>query len=224
MKPIGFNYDSWCSLLFEIEREFNLNMTEDVRFSWFQTLSGRYEQPWRRFHNCNHISALLQQFETRVQHCCAPLEFQVAIWTHDAEMDLREADEINIQRSIQLVEEFAREVGLPASFDQYVYHLLRATNHAATPNSLDQRLMADIDLTSLGGTWEHFSEMLRLIGEEYASAGYNEAQYTQSRIAFFEDLIESRKHIYYMPVFRQDYENAAQSNIARYLKEVCKPF
>ena len=209
---------SWDELMNELETTFNdTRIPQSICAKWFEKLCGQYGQPWRRYHNANHIIHLLIQFELRGKAIAKnPLAVMTAIWFHDAEMVPGEQN--NEYWSAVMASEFCEEAGLSDDFADIVVSLIMAT----VPNGVeyetsDEDLIADIDLTALGGTWEHFCDMGTQIRQEYVGGGFVAGQaYDRGRPAFLEKMLR-RPRIYNTAVFHYAYEHRARANICRFL-------
>ena len=101
-------------------------------------------------------------------------------------------------------------------YAQRVPELILATKHASPPDQNDTaaRILVDIDLTSLGASWEKFQENTENIRKEYTYGGaMTDAEFDAGRIRFFEAFLKDRPSIYTTRFFQEQYEAQARSNI-----------
>lgn len=206
----------WNGLLDRLETRFDARIPPRKRGNWFATLQQHYGEGWRRYHDANHINHLIRQLhDNGLPIARDPLAIEAAIWFHDAVMT--PGSEFNETRSRDLFDTFSREVGLQGEFMEIVGDLILITDLKNVPWTDDQKVMVDIDLTALGGSWDHFMEMNRQIREEYVDGGFVTAQaYDQGRPEFIRTLMQ-RVRIYQTSTFRDLYEAPARQNMSRYL-------
>jgi len=211
-----FGISMWGKLMDEIQEEFELHVEPATARGWFVTLSEHYDQPWRRYHNKNHIASLLACFEKYSKSTCSsPMGMQLAIWFHDAKIVLNQKG--NELCSALLFNHFGAEINLPTTLQKEVGGMILATDMETTPQTDDEMLIADMDIAGIGGTWEEFMRNNRWIGEEFAIClSLSATDFSRQCVTFFERL-KKRDYIYHTRVFRERYENPARSNIARYL-------
>lgn len=84
----------------------------------------------------------------------------------------------------------------------------------------DAKLIADIDLSSLGTPDEIFDENRRLLRKEYAEVP--EELFMQGNSAFLKSLLDGRPSIYSKQFFRDKYEAQACKNISRAIAQLSK--
>jgi predicted metal-dependent HD superfamily phosphohydrolase len=78
------------------------------------------------------------------------------LWFHDAVYELRRSD--NEEQSARLAEGALSNAGAPREVGARVATLVLATRHTASPESTDEQLLVDIDLSILGATESRFAE------------------------------------------------------------------
>ena len=177
-------------------------------------LVARYAEPQRAYHTLPHIAHCLEQFDGARELAVYPDEVELAIWFHDAVYDPRVTD--NEAQSAALAHRTALDADIRRASAKRVYHLILATQHKALPTDPDQQLLVDVDLSSLGGSWDTFDRNGRNIRREFAHVA--DAAYREGRAAFFEAFL-ARPSIYSTPSFRERYEAAARANLARALAD-----
>ena len=90
-----------------------------------------------------------------------------------------------------------------------------ATKHETIPEEGDAKLMADIDLATLGQPWEKFNRNRKNIREEYSRIPYE--NFAAGTRKIFEGFMNKQKRpsIYQTEFFRNKYEVAAETNMNR---------
>lgn len=131
----------------------------------FWEIIARYSEPHRKYHTLRHLEECLSHLD-QVQHLAArPAEIELALWFHDAIYDVRRQD--NEERSAEWARASAEAASLPAEVCDSVQHLVLATRHNAGPESGDEAILADIDLSILGASPRRFEEYEIAIRKEY---------------------------------------------------------
>jgi predicted metal-dependent HD superfamily phosphohydrolase len=98
-----------------------------------------------------------------------------------------------------------------------IERLILATKHNEVQSSPDCKLIADIDLASLGSDWESFARDGEGIKTEYSLIP--EEDYWKGRLAFLNGML-GRDRIYQTDYFRDKYEEQARENIQRAIFEI----
>lgn len=186
----------------------------------YNALAARYQEAHRQYHTLSHIEHCLEELE-QVKHLAKnPDAIEMALWWHDVIYNTRAKD--NEERSAALAWLVLRKASLPDEFTGKVTRFILATKHTFAITDPDARLMADIDLSSLGLPYEEFDENSRRIREEYGWGEWvPEEIFTKERIKFLESLLE-RPFIYGLWSFREKYEARARRNIARAIAQLSK--
>lgn len=183
--------------------------TIDLEQAWLD-LEHRYSETHRLYHSLRHLDYCLDEFDASkfLMHHNDTIE--MAIWYHDI-INSPEAKDNEYQSSV-LFEGLAQD-HLQPDFIQAVQDLILITTHRQTPLTHDQIYICDIDLSSMGDTWEKFVEDSKdLRAESEASR----EEYTIGKLRFFNALLE-RPRIFYSDYFYARYENQARHNIYRYI-------
>ncbi len=173
-------------------------------------LSDRLAEPWRAYHNADHLRACLAEFDRVEYQAKQPNALQWSIWFHDAIYDPRARD--NEERSAAWACQVAAEAGLPADFQSAVKEMILATKHLGPPANHDDELMVDIDLAILGQPAAKFDAYDAAIRLEYAHVP--EEEYRAGRAKVLRSFL-TRPHIYFTAPFRGRYEGMARANLAR---------
>ena len=178
----------------------------DYKTPW-RDLEEGYCEAWRQYHNGSHLAFCMREFDEVRPHLNHPDEVEMALWFHDAVIDPEGLD--NEARSAQLYMKHAGGL-FPESFNSNVCKLILATTHDANQQD-DVGFLCDIDLASLGLSWDYFlDDGIRLKAESPKPRH----EYAADKLRFFQGLLQ-REHIYMTGYFRQRYENSARDNIQR---------
>lgn len=179
---------------------------------WFAQLTAAYNQSHRYYHNTNHITHCLQQFDQAVHLTRNPCEVEFAIWLHDAVYDSQASD--NEEKSAELACQILSAAGGHRTIIQRVETLILDTRHDRPPNTGDARFLVDIDLSSLGHSPEQYDQYEKAIREEYAWVPMD--LYRQKRRQILTGFL-NRPKIYHTDLFSNRYETQARANIQRVL-------
>ncbi len=95
--------------------------------------------------------------------------------------------------------------------------MILATKSHADIESVDARLMVDIDLAVLGQPRDEFEAYDVAIQKEYGWVPVE--QYRAARAHVLSEFLQ-RPHIFYTDVFRQRYEATARANLQRKVEEL----
>ncbi len=170
----------------------------------------RYSEPWRKYHTVQHLRECLVAFESAAHLAARPAEVEAGLWFHDAVYELRRSD--NEEQSARLAECVLSNAGAPREVGARVATLVLATRHTASPESIDEQLLVDIDLSILGATESRFAEYERQIREEYSFVP--EVVFREKRRALLRSFI-ARPRIYSTQHFSGLLEQQARVNLAR---------
>jgi predicted metal-dependent HD superfamily phosphohydrolase len=120
----------------------------------------------------------------------------------------------NAARSAAAAAKVAGEFGLPAD---WIAACILATCHSDPPETADQRLIADIDLSILAAAPEEYDRYCRAIRAENRFA--SDSDYCVGRAQFLRKILE-RPHLFHTERYRAVAEEAARTNIRRELAEL----
>jgi predicted metal-dependent HD superfamily phosphohydrolase len=185
----------------------------------FASLMAHYSEPHRAYHNLGHILDCLEQFEPARRLAHDPAAVEMAIWYHDIIYDPRAKD--NEERSADVAEGVAREIGLAMPFRQNLKTLILATKKHEVSLAPDAGVLVDIDLSILGRAPARFDEYERQIRNEYAWV--SPEAFAQGRTAVLESFL-ARTTIYHTDYFRNRYERQARENMIRSIQRLRKRF
>ena len=181
----------------------------------FETLSDAYATPIRAYHNLDPIAACLKELDTLKspmfdlqRHDWQSIE--LALWLHDVIYDPKAVGSDNEEKSaLFLLGHFPTQ--------QTAARLVRVTDHKTTPETTDEALIIDIDLSILGQSESVFDTYEQAIREEYNPVPDDVFRVGRSRVLthFLE-----RKAIYTTPEFYEKYEEMARKNLERSLRKL----
>ena len=178
--------------------------------SLLQQLLARYAEPQRKYHTLQHLSECLDGFDAAAHLADRPAEVEAALWFHDAIYDLSSHD--NEERSAQWAQQALSAAGVAAESAARVGQLVLATRHTVMPESPDEQMLVDIDLSILGAPPARFAEYEVQIRAEYAFVP--EAVFRSKRRAILQAFLD-RPHLFSTPHFRAALEPSARANLAR---------
>ncbi len=175
----------------------------------------RYAEAHRKYHSTEHLQACLEQFAHLRDQAERAYEVQVALWFHDAVYEIRSTD--NELRSAAWAKEAIVQSGAGADCAQRVFDLVMVTRHNVAPNSRDQQVLQDIDLSILGQSPAVFDAYERQITEEYAAVPLTQRRTRRSQI--LQQFLE-RPRIYHTDRFFTCFEAQARDNLARSIRQL----
>jgi len=185
----------------------------------FEVLCTLYGEEHRAYHDLMHIEYCLRQLDVHRALAQDADAVEMALWFHDVIYNTHPQPKGlpgNEARSAAVAEEILCMAGFELAFRQKVVDLIMVTRHlpggAKTP---DEMLMADIDWSPMGWSWEQFQESRRKIRHEYGHL--SDEVFNAGRRKF---LLETRDHtpMFYLTEFRQRFEARVYDNIARELE------
>ena len=177
-----------------------------------EQLRVRYAEPWRVYHNLEHIEDCLAVFSEAAPHAPS-LDIEVAILFHDAVYAVGAAD--NELRSAEFARELLLQIGANAGFIDDVVRLVLATDHRRALLDDRERLICDVDLSILGRAPANYDRYAAAIFRE---VGLSEREFAPHRLAFLRMML-GKAHIFHTEDFRQRYEQAARANLAREVRD-----
>lgn len=177
-------------------------------------LLARYSEPQRRYHTLQHLGECLVWFDATSHLAERPAEVEAALWFHDAIYDL--GSHANEEDSAWWAQQALPLAGVAVDSVESVAALVLSTRHTAPPESPDECLLVDIDLSILGAPEARFSEYEQQIRAEYDFVP--EAIFRMKRRAILESFL-ARPHIFNTAQFRAALELSARANLARAVAE-----
>ena len=175
----------------------------------FEKLLTAYDQPHRKYHTLQHLGECIEKLEPVLNLCEHAGEVELALWFHDAVYEPRHsANELDSADWAARELEAAGIAGKPV---QRVHALIMATQHASLPQTQDQQLLVDVDLSILAASPMRFSEYEVQVREEYGWVpGW---LFRRKRRALLRNFL-AREYIYSTAHFRALNETPARRNLA----------
>jgi len=195
------------SSFFELWQELRLDQEPAKTCS---ALMNAYSEPWRAYHNLTHIQECMVWFKQLRSAAQCPLELAWSLWFHDAIYTLKATD--NERQSADWAIRELSENGGKATSCKQVERMIMITLHDAQPETNDECLMVDIDLSILGADRPRFEQYNTQIREEYAWV--EQDIYRQRRLAVLQGFL-SRTRIYHHPLMFEKLESRARNNLER---------
>ncbi|MBN2511842.1 MAG: hypothetical protein JXB18_02780 [Sedimentisphaerales bacterium] len=176
----------------------------------FELLVNAYTQPHRFYHNLDHIRACLDIFEQIRSMASNPDAVEFALWYHDVVYDVRGSQ--NEEQSALIAYNTCMEAGLTDAMAQEIQNLILTTKHTGRPQTRDQELIADIDLSILGSSDDEFDRYEANIRKEYAHVP--DDAFRLGRTAILKAFLD-KPTLYYTAYFIQKYQPPAIANLHR---------
>jgi predicted metal-dependent HD superfamily phosphohydrolase len=140
--------------------------------------------------------------------CARPAEVEIAIWFHDAIYVPAASD--NEERSGEWACSAVESAGASAGAAERIRSLILLTRHDRPARSIDESLVADIDLSIFGAQPERFREYEAQVRREYSHI--DECVFRRERARILQRFLE-RPSIYLTPFMRDPLEAQARRNL-----------
>jgi predicted metal-dependent HD superfamily phosphohydrolase len=189
--------------------------TAAARKAVLDQLIAAYTGVDRHYHDIRHIADCLQQLDSVRSQARDAKAIEAAIWFHDVVYDGRRKD--NEQLSAEASQTALNRLNAAEPFRAEVEHLIMLTRHDHTPESMDGKILVDIDLSSLALPPAAFDENSAKIRKEYAHM--DEAEFNRGRLKLLGEFL-GRPRIYYTDEFFNRYESQARQNLQRTLSRL----
>jgi predicted metal-dependent HD superfamily phosphohydrolase len=183
----------------------------------FNSIADHYAAPPRAYHNLDHISQMLGEFDAAKHLAQSPDAVEFAIWYHDAIYNSRSKD--NEEQSAQLARADLAEAEAPESLLKEVEALILATRHQQPPVTADEQLLVDCDLAILGQPAAAFDAYEKAIRVEYDWVP--DTAFREGRAKVLNSFL-ARPTIYSLPYFQQRYEAPSRTNVARSIQALSR--
>lgn len=173
-------------------------------------LIAHYAEPHRHYHTLEHLDACLRQLATARTLASHPAEVELALWFHDAVYQVPASD--NERQSADWARDALVRAGVDGAGAQRVHALVLVTCHAVAPDTPDEQLLLDVDLSILGMPPALFDRYERQVRAEYAQVP--EAAWRSRRKTLLQQFL-ARPRIYHTGQFRDRLEAQARANLQR---------
>ena len=178
-------------------------------------LLGRWSEPHRRYHNAEHLEAVLGRLD---QLGGATVAVTLAAWYHDAVYDPARDD--NEAASAALALATLPGLGVDQATVSEVGRLVKLTaTHRPEPADRAGALLCDADVAVLGGTREEYAAYRLAVRAEYG--GLDEPSWRRGRSSVLRSLLD-RDPLFSTAEGRRRWEQAARANLGGELADLAE--
>lgn len=168
-----------------------------------------YEHPSREYHNLGHIHNMLEKFAESKRFAKNPDRIILAIWFHDIIYDPTRTD-----NEVKSAEFWIRKMTPHLPEEPLAWGkmaILATIDHFPNPDP-DIQLLLDLDLASLGTSWEIFQNNSEQIRQEYIHV--SDDDFRKGRKAFLEKMLE-RPRLFGTEYWHNLLEERARTNLRK---------
>jgi len=183
-------------------------------------LLGRWSEPHRRYHDLDHLEAVLRHVDDLADHAADPDAVRLAAWYHDAVHQGRGggADE---EASARLADEELTALRLDPAVVAEVVRLVRLTaTHDAAAGDSDGEVLCDADLAVLASRPDEYDAYAAAVRAEYSHV--DAAAFRAGRAQVLRSLL-AQPTLFRTPHGRRHWEAAARVNVDRELAVLDPP-
>ncbi|CAL9510836.1 hypothetical protein C1708_18170 [Streptomyces sp. DH-12] len=182
-------------------------------------LIARWQEPQRRYHTLDHLTAVLDRVDELADHADDPDVVRLAAWFHDA-VYLPDRSE-NEERSARLAERALPEAGVSAAKTEEVARLVRLTvTHDPADDDRDGQVLCDADLAVLASAPSAYAAYTAAIREEYRFVP-NDA-FREGRADILRRLLDLHS-VFRTPYGQEHWEATARYNLRGELDMLSTP-
>lgn len=176
-------------------------------------LLGRWQEPHRRYHTIDHLTAVLAAVDELAAEAADPRAVRLAAWFHDAVYDPQRPD--NEERSAGLAVRMLGELGVGTGTVAEVRRLVLLTaGHRVAAGDRNGAVLNDADLAVLGSGAAAYDRYTRQVRAEYASVP--DVAFRAGRAALLEQLLSTGR-LFWTIEGRRRWEAAAGVNVRQEL-------
>ena len=187
---------------------------EAIKAALWNDILDHYTEPYRFYHNLQHVAELFTWSERYLGQIEQPAVFGFAILYHDVVYDTFKNN--NEEESAKIAREHLSTLLVkPAVIDKVETFILATQNHSiATENgdASDLAYFLDFDLAILGAEWDVYEEYSQKIRKEYRQ--YPDAVYNPGRKHALEKLMD-KDRLFYTPELDELLGQKARNNMFR---------
>lgn len=176
----------------------------------FGQVLARWSEPQRAYHTTQHLREALTLLDAWSRGEEWPAPVALALFFHDLVYDPQRAD--NEDLSALAAREMLASLQLPQAQIEAVVRLIDITKHAARPQTDDEKLMVDIDLSILGAAPERYAQYQLQVRREYAHVP--EPLFTRARLALLEAFLQAPA-LFHTARGRAAFDAAAARNLTQ---------
>jgi predicted metal-dependent HD superfamily phosphohydrolase len=170
----------------------------------------RYSEPQRKYHSLQHLDACLRHFASLRDQATHPDEVELALWFHDAIYEVGQPG--NEAKSADWARDALIAAGGSPEAATRVHALVMVTCHDVAPDTRDQEVLLDVDLSILGAPPAGFDAYEVQIRAEYAAVA--EDAFRSRRRRILQQFLD-RPNIYHTNQFQEKFETQARANLTR---------
>ncbi len=203
MKRLSMLEEEW-------NRFFERNNAKGDPCRFFNLIAWQYSRRTRYYHTFEgHIAQCVKEL-VAAKHICADPDFVLfEMINHDSVYESKVTDE---RKSADFALDLCLQMRLPDRYIEKNGAVIMATKHDMTPEGIDEKVGADVDLSILGKPEEEFDMYEKNIRGEYSWVP--KSQFIRARIRILQDFL-TREPIYQTGYFRERYESKAKENLQR---------
>ncbi len=191
---------------------------------WDQTLTGRpdlavdlltrYDEPWRRYHDLDHLRDVLDGVTALRAEAANLTAIELAAWFHDAVYDVHRHD--NEEQSARLAEHVLTNAGLDPVLVAEVSRLVQLTaSHDPAPGDVNGAVLCDADLAVLASDPAGYAAYVVKVRAE--NAHVDDAGFATGRAAVLRQLL-GLSRLFRTASGHQRWEAAARANLGAELE------
>jgi len=179
----------------------------------YNTLRSHYAESHRAYHTFEHIKACLHHLDNVVTNVDNAFYLELALWFHDVIYDPKSTT--NERDSALYASDILQALGLSQQASTQVNHLILLTQHPSNPQTFDEQILIDIDLSILGAESSGFAIYEKNIRQEYCWV--DEKTYRSERAKVLASFLVQPR-IYQTDYFFTASEQRARKNIDQLLE------
>lgn len=175
----------------------------------------RYGEAHRRYHNREHVLAVLADAELLAEQMgvAERAELQLAVCAHDVVYDGAPGEDE--RASAAWARQALRDAGVTVDVAERVAALVLATiDHVAAADDVVGQILLDADLAILAAPAERYDAYARAVRQEYAAV--TDELWQLGRGAVLQQLLD-KERLYLTPAAHARWEAAARANLHREL-------
>jgi len=194
--------DRWDSLM----AQFGFSSHHDIHAG----LIAAYSEKHRAYHTLEHIAACFAHLDDVRGSAQRPHEIELALWFHDA--IYKPLSGTNEEDSAKLAKRFLIENAAPSESIDRIVDLIIMTKDHLTPDTVDAKLMLDIDLSILGAPPQVYDRFEKDVRKEYKRVPA--FIFRKKRKAILQSFL-NRPRVYNSDHFFDRLEDQARENLDR---------
>ncbi len=191
------------------------NANEKDAQNVFEFVYACYSEDHRHYHNAIHIDHCLRMLNDAKASLSNPYAVELAVWFHDVIYNPTSKE--NEAQSAHYFDKSSSSV-LSSELRGKVRQLILKTTHDSVPETLEEEVLMDIDLSSFGLDWQHFHADGINIRKEQSHL--SDQEFYSQQVKFQKSLLD-RDRFFYSEYFFNRFEEKARENVTRYFELLC---